>query len=105
MQLHLLALLCATQLAVASASLSPKKHVQVVKRQNTSASAALKTASVPASAANVPTATASGIPPLSAITMGMPSGATPVVTVSYSAGAEVPIPSAPSLPSPCTQLL
>ncbi|KAF7770372.1 CAZyme family CE4 [Agaricus bisporus var. burnettii] len=101
MKLPLLALVCATHLATTSASLGSKKHVQVLKRQATTAPPPPK----PSTPTNVPTATASGIPPLSKITMGMPSAPTPVVTATFSAGAEPPIKGAPPLPSPFVFML
>ncbi len=110
MKLQALALLCATQLTVASTSANKRSFVH--KRQNavpsgahpsggvtttTSTSVTVTTPSVTI----VSAATGTAVPPLSSITLGMPTQIPPVVSATFSAGASVPVSGAPSLPTPC----
>jgi len=114
MKLQALAFLCATQLTVASAfSNANKRNFVHHKRQNavptgtpqppagvTTTTSTSVTVVTPASVTLVPAATGTGVPPLSSITMGMPTQLPPVISPTYSAGASAPVSGAPALPTP-----
>ena len=92
----------------------PHGHAHLHKRQlvaaaSSSSSAAASTgataapASSSAAAASAPAGTGSyDVPPLASITSGMPAGATPTLTTTFTPGAVPSLSGAPPLPSACT---
>ena len=111
-KLQLITSILAVVAATEATNAHQHRHVDVVKRQTTSGSA---TSSAPSSTSASSTgsgnpntdplatltAAVSGIPPLGAITSGMPAGTPLSASTTYTAGAKPTYSGAPALPSPC----
>ena len=92
--------------AVAAAAASSSSAASASHTGTTSAAASATSAAPTATSAAAATGTYVGtgpydVPPLASISSGMPTGPTPVLTASYTAGAVPSYSGAPALPSAC----
>ncbi|KAG6331422.1 hypothetical protein ID866_7669 [Astraeus odoratus] len=90
----------ATSSSSSSPSSSAPTSTSTTSGPSSGVSSGSSTNTYPTFSGTLPTATASGIPPLNQITSGMTSQSTMPPTATYSAGATPPISGAPVLPTP-----